>query len=111
MSVSEAALDGVFHALSHATRRAILRRVTRRPHSISELAKPFDVSLEAVSQHIRVLEGAGLLKRTRIGRVHRVAFEPAPLRRAAKVLTMLAQFWDERLDGLDSYLRTQGRDA
>ena len=96
----------MFHALAHPTRRAILRRIAKRQHSITELAEPFNVSLEAVSQHIRVLEGAGLLRRTRAGRVHRCAFEPAPLRRAAKVLTALAQFWDERLDGLDAYLRS-----
>ena len=97
-------LDCVFHALSHGTRRRILARVARSECTISELARPFPVSLEAVSQHVRVLERAGLVRRTRSGRVHRCRFEPRPLRRAATLLAELTQFWEERLDGLDRYL-------
>ena len=105
--MNESGLDRVFQALAHPTRRALLRRIARREHSISELARPYRVSLEAISQHVRVLESAGLIKRTRFGRVHRCSFEPAPLRDAAKVLTHLAQFWNLRLDELDAYLASE----
>jgi DNA-binding transcriptional ArsR family regulator len=100
----ETSIDRVFQALAHPTRRAILRRVARKQHTVSELAEPFDVTLEAVSQHLRVLERAGLVKRARRGREHHFRFEPAPLRRANKVLQTLAQFWERRLDELDTYL-------
>jgi DNA-binding transcriptional ArsR family regulator len=100
----EANIDRVFHALAHPTRRAILRRVARKQHTVSELAEPFDVTLEAVSQHLRVLERAGLVKRARRGREHHFRFEPAPLRHANKVLETLAKFWERRLDELDTYL-------
>ena len=94
----------MFHALSHPTRRALLHRVARGQPTVSELAEPFDVTLEAVSQHLRVLERAGLVARSRHGREHRFRFEPAPLRRATKVLETLTRFWDKRLDELDRFL-------
>jgi DNA-binding transcriptional ArsR family regulator len=100
-----AQLDRVFQALSHRTRRRILRRVAERECSISELAKPFNVTLEAVSQHIRVLERAGLVHRTRRGRVQHCRFEPKPLHAAAAVLDELRKYWNLRLDGLDRYFR------
>src|SRR5216117_3879004 len=105
---SEARIDRVFHALAHPTRREILRRVARRERSVSELAAPFNVTLEAVSQHIRVLERAGLLRRTRRGRVHHCRFDAAPLKDVARVLATLARFWDQHLDSLEDYLRTKG---
>jgi DNA-binding transcriptional ArsR family regulator len=100
---SPARLDRVFHALSHRTRRRILRRVAERECSVSELAKPFNVTLEAVSQHIRVLERAGLVQRTRRGRVHHCRLQPKPLRDAAAVLNELETYWTARLDGLERY--------
>jgi DNA-binding transcriptional ArsR family regulator len=97
-------LDHVFHALSHPARRAILRRIAREEHSISELASPFDMSLEAVSKHVQVLERARLLRRTRAGRVHRCKLRPEPLRDAAKVLSELTGLWHRRLDALEQLL-------
>jgi DNA-binding transcriptional ArsR family regulator len=97
-------LDRVFQALAHPTRRAILHRVARKEYTVSELAEPFDVTLEAVSQHLRVLERAGLVARTRRGREHHFRFDPVPLRRATKVLETLAGFWERRLDELDAFL-------
>jgi DNA-binding transcriptional ArsR family regulator len=101
-------LDHVFRALAHPARRAILRRIAREEQSITELAAPFDMSLEAVSKHVQVLERARLLRRTRRGRVHRCRLGPAPLRDAAKVLAELAGLWNERLDALDRLLRQLG---
>src|SRR5262245_55995154 len=98
---SSAALDDVFHALAHPTRREILRRIAREERTIAELAAPFDMSLEAVSKHVQVLERAELLRRTRAGRAQRCTFRPAPLRRAARVLAELTKMWNRRLDALE----------
>jgi DNA-binding transcriptional ArsR family regulator len=97
-------LDHVFHALAHPARREILRQIARDSRSISELAAPFDMSLEAVSKHVQVLERARLLKRTRSGRVHHCRLRPAPLREAGKVLQELAGLWNRRLDALEQLL-------
>jgi DNA-binding transcriptional ArsR family regulator len=97
-------LDRVFGALAHPVRREILRRIAREEHTVTELAAPFDMSLEAVSKHLRVLERARLLRRTRSGRVHNCRLAPAPLRDMAKVLAELAGMWERRLDALDQLL-------
>jgi DNA-binding transcriptional ArsR family regulator len=97
-------IDHVFQALAHPIRREILRRIAREERSITELSAPFDMSLEAVSKHVQVLERARLLQRTRSGRVHRCRLRPAPLRDAAKVLAELAGLWNKRLDALESLL-------
>jgi DNA-binding transcriptional ArsR family regulator len=73
-------LDHVFRALAHPARREILRRIAREEQTVTELAAPFEMSLEAVSKHIQVLERARLLRRTRTGRVHRCRLGLAPLR-------------------------------
>jgi DNA-binding transcriptional ArsR family regulator len=97
-------LDHVFRALAHPVRREILRRIAREEQTVTELAAPFDMSLEAVSKHIQVLERARLLRRTRSGRVHRCRLGPAPLRDVAKVLAELAGLWNKRLDALEQLL-------
>ncbi len=97
-------LDHVFGALAHPVRREILRRIARKELSITELAEPFEMSLEAVSKHVQVLERARLLRRTRSGRVHRCRLGPAPLRDAAKVLAQLTSLWNKRLDALEQLL-------
>ena len=97
-------LDHVFQALAHPARREILRRIAREERSITELAAPFAMSLEAVSKHVQVLERAKLLRRTRAGRVHRCRLGPAPLRDAAKVLEQLTGLWNKRLDVLEHML-------
>lgn len=102
---SSQALDRVFHALGHPVRREILGRLGSEERSISELAAPFDMTLEAVSQHVRVLERAKLLRRSRQGRVHRCRMDPAPLRDAGAVLVKLAGFWDLQLASLERWLR------
>ncbi|GEM_PF-176183 len=97
-------LDQIFHALAHPVRRKILRRIARRDYTVTELAAPFDMSLEAVSKHVQVLERARLVRRTRVGRTHRCKLGPAPLRTAARVLADLAGLWNERLDALEQVL-------
>ena len=97
-------LDYVFRALAHPARREILRRIAREEQTVTALAAPFSMSLEAVSKHVQVLERARLLRRTRSGRVHRCRLAPAPLRDAAKVLAELAGLWNRRLDALQALL-------
>jgi DNA-binding transcriptional ArsR family regulator len=97
-------LDSIFRALAHPARRAILRRIARAERTVSELAEPFDMSLEAVCKHVRVLEQARLVKRTRSGRMHRCRLRPEPLKDAAKVLAELTTLWTTRLDALEHLL-------
>jgi DNA-binding transcriptional ArsR family regulator len=97
-------LDQVFRALAHPVRREILGRIGAEERSISDLAAPFDMTLEAVSQHVRVLERAKLLRRTRQGRVHRCRMDPAPLREAGAVLVKLGGFWNQQLASLERWL-------
>ena len=97
-------LDEVFRALAHPVRREILSRIGSGERTISELAEPFDMTLEAVSQHVRVLERARLLRRKRRGREHRCRIDPTPLRAAGAVLVKLAGFWEGQLASLDRWL-------
>jgi DNA-binding transcriptional ArsR family regulator len=100
-----ASLNATFHALADPTRRAILARLEAGEASVTELAKPFRVSLPAVSKHLRVLEKAGLLARRRDGRVHRLGLVARPLRDAAVWLERYRRFWEDRFEALDQHLR------
>ena len=97
-------LDRIFSALSDATRRAILRALTVRPATINEIAKPFPVSLNAISKHVMILERAGLLRRQIRGREHYCWIEPGPLREADAWLQQYRQFWELRMEALQEYL-------
>jgi DNA-binding transcriptional ArsR family regulator len=97
-------LDQTFSALSDPTRRAIISTLVKGEVSILELASPFDMSLPAVSKHIRVLEKAGLLTRKKQGRVQYCRLNAAPLQDAAKWLAFYQQFWDAKLDSLANLL-------
>ena len=97
-------LDNTFSALSDPTRRAIISKLAEGDMPIMELASPFDMSLPAVSKHIRVLEKAGLLIRRKQGRVHYCRLNAKPLRAAAKWLAFYQQFWDAKLDSLANFL-------
>jgi DNA-binding transcriptional ArsR family regulator len=98
-------LDRVFHALADSTRREILSRLTRRRHTIGELAEPFKISLAAVSKHIKVLEEAGLLDRTRDGRIHHCAMNAEPLKQAQDIIGFYRNFWEQQFKSLDRYLQ------
>jgi DNA-binding transcriptional ArsR family regulator len=93
-------LDAVFHALGHRTRRALLARLRAKPAMITELAKPFDMSLPALSRHIRVLEDAGLIARTVDGRVHQCALDAEPLKSVEAWIGHYRQFWEGHLESL-----------
>lgn len=97
-------LNRVFFALADPTRRAILRSLTRRPATINEIAKPFPVSLNAISKHVMVLERAGLLHREIKGREHHCRIETGPLGQADAWLEHYRQFWEQRMDALENYV-------
>lgn len=104
--LSEAsALDAVFSALADPTRRAIVVRLAEGEASVSELARPFDVSLPAVTKHLAVLERAGLLQHRRQGRVRHCRLVAAPMRVADEWLSSYRVFWERRLDSLSDHLK------
>jgi DNA-binding transcriptional ArsR family regulator len=104
MVTNTAALDAVYSALGDRTRRAILTRLADRELTVGQLAEPFAVSRPAISKHLRVLERAGLVRRSREGRLSRCRLDPKPLAAAAGWLEHHRQFWEQRLERLDAYL-------
>jgi DNA-binding transcriptional ArsR family regulator len=104
-------LDRTFAALADPTRRAIVARLADGEASVTELAAPFDMSLPAVSKHLKVLERAGLITRGRRAQWRPCRLEPAALKEASDWLEEYRQLWEERLDRLDVYLRElQGKE-
>jgi DNA-binding transcriptional ArsR family regulator len=99
-------LSATFAALADPTRRAILARLASSECSVTELAEPFDMSLPAVSKHLRVLERAGLIARGRQAQWRPCRIEPAPLRDVAEWTERYRELWEGRLDRLDTYLKT-----
>jgi len=97
-------LDLLFHALADRTRRSLLARLARGPAKITDLAAPFDMSLPAVSRHIRVLERARLVRRAVDGRVHRCSLDLRPLKTVDAWLTHYRSFWRGTLDALAEYV-------
>jgi DNA-binding transcriptional ArsR family regulator len=97
-------LDAVFHALADPTRRAMVARLAQAPCGISELAAPFDMTLAAVSKHIKVLEGAGLVVRNIQGRNHTCQLDAQPMLGGIEWLRHYEQFWNQRLDALTAVL-------
>jgi DNA-binding transcriptional ArsR family regulator len=102
--VEEQALDDVFHALADPTRRAMLHRLAEGERNIGQLAQPFAMSFAAASKHVRVLEGAGLVRRRVLGRLHLCRLEPAPLAAADGWLRFYERFWTEQFDALGAVL-------
>jgi DNA-binding transcriptional ArsR family regulator len=103
-SPAERHLDQTLLALADPTRRALLRRLMAGDARVTDLAAPFDMSLAAVSKHIRVLERAGLVRRRVSGREHRLAFDPRPLDSAAEWMAAQRAYWAGRLDALEGLL-------
>jgi DNA-binding transcriptional ArsR family regulator len=98
-------LSSVFAALADPTRRAILARLAQGEATVNELAAPFPVSLQAISKHLKVLERAGLIVRGRDAQWRPCRLDPAPLRQVATWMQQYRQFWEERYEQLDGYLR------
>lgn len=106
------AISETFSALADPTRRAILARLALGETSVTELAEPFDMSMPAVSKHLRVLEKAGLVERSRQAQYRPVKLRAEPLRQAWGWIEEYRQFWEESFDRLDAYLkRLQAEEA
>jgi DNA-binding transcriptional ArsR family regulator len=101
------ALDRTFSALSDPTRRAILDRLGSGPASISELARPFGMSLTGLKKHVQILEEARLVTTEKVGRTRHCQLGPDHLEDAAQWIRLYRQRWERRLDGLEAYLEQQ----
>ncbi len=104
-----ASLDQTLLALADPTRRAILHRLSRGAARVTEIAEPFDISLNSVSKHIRALERARLVRRRREGREHILTFNPQPLDELATWIEYKRVFWTARLDDLERELRAEDK--
>lgn len=98
-------LSTIFAALADPTRRAILARLAEGDATVSELSEPFSISLPAISRHLKVLEHAGLISRSRMAQWRSSSLNAEPLREATAWMERYRQFWDENLDRLDAHLR------
>ena len=105
-------LSTIFAALADPTRRAILTRLSEGDATVSELAEPFAISLPAVSRHLKVLEHAGLISRSRSAQWRSSSLQAEPLREATAWMERYREFWDSSLDRLDAHLkRMQDQDG
>ncbi len=100
-------LTNVLGAVSHPSRRAIIDRLARGPQRVTEIAEPFDMSLNAVSKHLKVLEEAGLIKREVVGREHFIEVRGAPLREVSAWVRHYERFWTQELDKLEHYFKAK----
>lgn len=105
VAFADETLDRTFAALAHPIRRAVLTRLAQDGSaSVSDLAAPFDVSLMAVSKHLKVMEAAGLIRREKDGRVHRCSYDPSAMGVARDWIEVHQKFWSQQLDSLAAYL-------
>ena len=102
---SSRSLDRTFAALSDPTRRRILQHLAHGDSCVTDLARPYSMSLPAVSKHLRVLENAGLIRRRRSGRVHSLKLQAAPMKQAQAWIEEYRKFWEASFDRLDEYLK------
>jgi DNA-binding transcriptional ArsR family regulator len=100
-------LDHTLIALADETRRSILKRLAAGEARVTEVAAPYDISLNSVSKHIRILERAGLVRRRVAGRDHFLALEPKPFDELSQWMARTREFWSARLDALEAALRAE----
>jgi DNA-binding transcriptional ArsR family regulator len=98
-------LSVIFSALADPTRRAILARLSQGDATVSELAEPFSISLPAISRHLKVLEAAGLITRSKSAQWRSSSLDATPLQEATEWMERYRRFWDESLDRLDAHLK------
>ncbi len=101
---SDLQLDSVFGALSDATRRGILEMLSRGETNVRTLAAPFKMSQPAISKHLRVLESAGLIRREKVGREHRISVDARAVEQAQDWIAHYSKVWKEQFDAVDAYL-------
>ncbi len=101
---NEAQLDSLFGALSDGTRRKIIQKLSKEDLIVTEIASDFDMSLPAVSKHIKVLERAGLVNRKRDGKIHKISYEKEAVKTAWSWINQYREFWENSFDSLEEYL-------
>ena len=109
MNINRTQLDGVFNALCDPTRRAILARLTDTDARVTEIAADFPISLNSISKHIRMLERAGLVRRSVQGRDHVLSLNAGPLADAAEWIERYRRFWEGRLAALEKFVTSRKR--
>lgn len=109
MANADHQLSDVLTAISHPSRRAIIGRLAAGPARFTDIAKPFDLSLNAITKHLKLLERAGLISRERQGREVLISFRPEPLRLVAGWVHGYERFWTERLDQFEGFFRQKRR--
>jgi DNA-binding transcriptional ArsR family regulator len=102
--LNNAAVDPVFHALAEPTRRAMVERLSVGPMSVSDLARPFHITLAAVVQHLQVLEESGVVRSEKVGRVRTCRLDPQGLRLAERWISERRSLWERRLERLGELL-------
>jgi DNA-binding transcriptional ArsR family regulator len=106
----QCSLDSMFQALADPTRRGMVERLSRGPASVSELARPFDMSLPAIVQHLQVLEASGLVRSEKVGRVRTCRIEPMAMKTVEQWIDEQRRTWERRLDRLGEYLAEHSED-
>ena len=102
-------LNDVLGAISHPTRRAIIRRLANGPARFLDIAEPFDVALNAITKHLKLLERAGLIEREKRGREVFISLRPEALRLVADWVHEYERYWNEKLDEFEGYFKQQQR--
>ena len=103
-------LDLIFSALADPTRRGMLEQLADGEANVGTLAAPHDMSQPAVSKHVRVLEQAGLIRRTRYGREHRIQVNPDTIETASDWIGHYARFWRQQFDAVDAYIKAREKE-
>ncbi len=103
-------LDSTLHALADSTRRSILLRLGKKEQSVNEIAEPYEMSLAAVSKHIKVLEKANLIKKEKKGRSYKCRMNYEPLNEVQDLINQYKVFWEARLDELDHFITQTKKD-
>ena len=102
-------LTDVLTAISHPTRRAIIGQLANGPARFLDVARPFDIALNAVTKHLKLLERAGLIERRKVGREVYISFRGEPLREVAGWVHEYERFWNERLDEFEQFFKNKRR--
>ncbi len=107
VNIQSSELDQLFYALSDPTRRQILKMLHDGVHTIGALSEPFEISLAAISKHVKILENANLLNRKKLGRIHECSLNPEALKTAEECIQFYTHFWNDRLDNLANQLENK----
>jgi len=107
IDISASHYDELFYALSDRTRRQMLMLLTNGPQTVSELVAPFELSKQAVSKHLKVLEHAGLISKEKDGRLQNCSFNAEAMAEVQLIVDQYTQFWDQRLNELNEYIQNK----